>query len=91
MEKLIKERLDKVLLDHMGPALLQKAKNGEKVFFDLGDAGRPADPAQYCDSLDRVELIMAIEDEFEISIPDVDAVDLKSLEVIESYLIKHLV
>jgi len=38
------------------------------------------------DSLDTVELIMAIEDEFKIEIPDNDAETLKTVGELEKYL-----
>ena len=37
-------------------------KDSERLVSDLG-----------CDSLDHIELVMALEDEFEIEIPDEDA------------------
>ena len=39
------------------------------------------------DSLDIVELIMALEDEFEIEIPDEDAEKLSTVKDVQTYLI----
>ena len=41
------------------------------------------------DSFDRVELIMTIEEEFKIEIPDEDAEKLKSIEELIEYIDKH--
>ncbi len=42
-----------------------------------------------CDSLDLVELIMKIEDEFDIEIPEEEARGLKTVSDVVSYLKKH--
>ena len=41
------------------------------------------------DSLDHVEIIMALEDEFEIEIPDVDAEKLKTVQLVLDYIGSH--
>lgn len=38
------------------------------------------------DSLDQIELVMAIEDEFDIEIPDEDAENMKTIEDIRNYV-----
>ena len=42
-----------------------------------------------CDSLDLVELIMKIEDEFDIEIPEEEARGLKAVSDVVNYLEKH--
>ena len=42
------------------------------------------------DSLDTVEILMAIEEEFGIEIPDEDAENAKTVEDVTSYINKHL-
>ena len=42
------------------------------------------------DSLDQVELIMALEDEYDITIPDEDAQRLITVQDTVSYIDKHL-
>src|SRR5258706_9245492 len=41
------------------------------------------------DSLDYVEFQMALEDEFEFSLPDEDAVDLWTIEKVVTYVLAH--
>ena len=41
------------------------------------------------DSLDEVELVMALEDEFEIEIPDDDAEAVKTVQQAVDYITKH--
>ncbi len=42
------------------------------------------------DSLDQVELIMALEDEYDITIPDEDAQQMVTVQDAVSYIDKHL-
>lgn len=42
------------------------------------------------DSLDTVELVMELEDEFDLTIPDEDAENLKTVGEAMSYITKHL-
>ncbi len=41
------------------------------------------------DSLDVVELLMALEDRYEIAIPDEDVLKLKTVQDVESYIAQH--
>lgn len=41
------------------------------------------------DSLDVVELVMAIEEEFDIEIPDEDAESMRTLGDVEKYVVAH--
>ncbi len=42
------------------------------------------------DSLDTVELVMELEDEFDLTIPDEDAENMKTVGEAISYITKHL-
>ena len=55
------------------------------------DAGEVTPPAQFvqdlgADSLDTVELVMALEEEFDIEIPDEDAEKIKTVGEAVSYI-----
>lgn len=56
-----------------------KIKPESKIIEDLG-----------ADSLDTVELVMALEEEFNIEIPDEDAEKMSTIEDVIIYLDKHL-
>ena len=86
MTQTIRETLEEIFEAEMGPELLEKWKAGEKVFFAEEDADRPAPNVAFCDSLHRVEIIMAVEDRFGIEIPDAEANELVSLDQFEAYL-----
>ena len=61
----------------MGLTLLEKAIDGDKKALkeDLE-----------ADSLDAVELIMAVEEEFDIEIPDEKAAEIKTVQDIVDYI-----
>ena len=67
-----------------GSNIAELLRDGDRVFFDHGDAEKPEE--DYLDSLDRTEFAMAIEDEFEITVPDVIAADWKTLDQIAEYV-----
>ena len=54
----------------------EKVKLESKFIEDLG-----------ADSLDIVELVMAMEEEFDIEIPDEDAEKLKTVNDVQTYLV----
>lgn len=56
---------------------IDKINDNSKLVEDLG-----------ADSLDIVEMLMTLEDEFGISIPDEDAIKLKTIADIVSYIEK---
>jgi acyl carrier protein len=71
---LLIERLKKIIADNLGvkPSDIQ---NSDNFMEDLG-----------ADSLDLVEMVMNVEDEFEIEIPDSDMVDVNTPEKFIAYL-----
>jgi acyl carrier protein len=70
------ERIKKILVDRLG---IDESKITENSSF-LDDLG--------LDSLDIVELIMALEEEFDIEIPDKDAEKMKTVGDAIKYLDK---
>lgn len=74
----IEERITKIVSDHLAvkpDAVTTDAKFDE----DLG-----------ADSLDQVELIMAMEEEFECECPDDDAVKINTLGQATAYFRQHM-
>jgi acyl carrier protein len=74
----IEERLTKIVSDHLGvdPAHVTPAA---KLEDELG-----------ADSLDLAELTMAVEEEFELEIPDDDAEKFKTVGDFTAYVSKYL-
>lgn len=73
----VQERVIKVVGEQLGhPQGDVKMEN--KITDDLG-----------ADSLDMIELTMAIEDEFEMEIPDTDAERIKTVQDIVDYVVKQ--
>jgi acyl carrier protein len=69
------DRVKKILVDKLPDASEEKITPAASVTDDLG-----------ADSLDVVELLMAIEEEFSIDIPDEDAENLTTVEKIVAYI-----
>ena len=70
----IEARVKKIIAEQLGVDEAQVTN--EKAFVaDLG-----------ADSLDTVELVMALEDEFDIEIPDEDAEKLKTMKLVREYI-----
>lgn len=80
----VKNKLVGMIDQMFGPQIAEKANNGEEIFFDH-DEGRAPD-ADYLDSLDRVELVMACEEEFGVEVPDVIAKAFKTVDDAASYI-----
>jgi acyl carrier protein len=74
----IEQRVIKVVAEQLGVA--EADVKSSSVFVD--DLG--------ADSLDAVELVMALEDEFEIEIEDTEAEKLTSVQLAVDYLTKHV-
>jgi acyl carrier protein len=68
------EKIIKVICDKLG-VTADKVVPEAKFIEDLG-----------ADSLDQVELVMALEDEFSLEIPDEDAEKLKSVNEVLTYV-----
>ncbi len=71
----VQEKVKSIIVEQLGVDP-EKVKLEAKFIEDLG-----------ADSLDIVELVMAMEEEFDIEIPDEDAEKLKTVNDVQSYLI----
>ena len=74
----IEERVKKIVIEQLGV----KEEEVKSSSFFVNDLG--------ADSLDTVELVMALEEEFETEIPDEDAEKLTSVQEAIDYIIAHL-
>lgn len=70
----LEEKITKVIVEKLG-VTADKVVPEAKFVEDLG-----------ADSLDQVELVMALEDEFNLEIPDEDAEKLKSVIEVQNYV-----
>ena len=70
----IKEKVKSIIVDQLGVTEEQVTEEA-KFIEDLG-----------ADSLDTVELVMAFEDEFSISVPDEEAESLTSVGAVYEYI-----
>jgi acyl carrier protein len=77
MSLAIEERVHSIIADQLGVA--EEAIKPDSEF--IGELG--------ADSLDIVELIMAIEEEFEIEIPDEEAEKIRNVSDVVTYLKNH--
>jgi acyl carrier protein len=73
----IEQRVKKIVADQLGVAEAD-IKNESSFVDDLG-----------ADSLDTVELVMALEDEFEIEIPDEEAEKITDVQLAIDYAKAH--
>jgi len=71
----VQEKVKGIIVEQLGVDP-EKVKLEAKFIEDLG-----------ADSLDIVELVMAMEEEFDIEIPDEDAEKLKTVNDVQSYLV----
>ena len=74
----IEERVKKIVVEHLG--VEEEEVNPSASFVD--DLG--------ADSLDTVELVMALEEEFECEIPDEEAEKITSVQQAIDYVTAHL-
>jgi len=74
MSEDIKQKIAKVIVEKLGVTETQ-VKPEASFIDDLG-----------ADSLDTVELVMALEDEFDIEIPDEEAEKLKKVQDVIDYV-----
>lgn len=74
MSEDINQKITKVIVDKLG-VTADQVKPEAAFIDDLG-----------ADSLDQVELVMALEDEFDIEIPDEEAEKLKKVSDVIAYV-----
>jgi acyl carrier protein len=74
MAQVIEEKVKNIICDQLGVALGEVSMDS-KLIEDLG-----------ADSLDIVELVMAMEEEFEVEIPDEEAEKILTVKDIVAYL-----
>ena len=73
----VAERVKKIVVEHLGVDAA-KVTEGSSFIDDLG-----------ADSLDTVELVMALEEEFECEIPDEDAEKITTVQQAIDYVNSH--
>ena len=73
----IEERVKGIIVTQLG-VKAEEVKNESKFIDDLG-----------ADSLDTVELVMALEEEFETEIPDEDAENITTVSSAVKYIDEH--
>jgi len=73
----IEERVKKIVAEQLG-VKLEEVTNEASFVDDLG-----------ADSLDTVELVMALEEEFETEIPDEDAEKISTVQSAIDYVTAH--
>ena len=74
----IQERVKKIIIEQLG-VKEEEVKNESSFVDDLG-----------ADSLDTVELVMALEEEFDTEIPDEEAEKITSVQEAIDYVTKNL-
>lgn len=74
----IEARVKKIIIEQLG-VKEEQVTNEASFVEDLG-----------ADSLDTVELVMALEEEFEIEIPDEDAEKITTVQQAIDYITTHL-
>lgn len=74
----IEQRVKKIVAEQLGIAAAD-VKNDSSFVDDLG-----------ADSLDTVELVMALEDEFEMEIPDEEAEKITTVQLAFDYATSHV-
>jgi len=74
----IEERVKKIIIDQLG-VKEEQVTNDASFVDDLG-----------ADSLDTVELVMALEEEFECEIPDEDAEKITTVQQAIDYVSAHV-
>lgn len=77
-----KDRLITILTEQFGDSVANDAREGREIFVDHGRGW--ADGS--LDSLDKVEFVMAVEDEFHISVPDYAIRDFRLLDDVATFV-----
>ncbi|MEZ5505509.1 MAG: acyl carrier protein [Gammaproteobacteria bacterium] len=78
MSSNVEERVKKIVAEQLG-VKLEEVTNDSSFVEDLG-----------ADSLDTVELVMALEEEFETEIPDEEAEKITKVQEAIDYVLAHL-
>ena len=78
MNKELSEKIQKLVCDQLGVEK-SELKPDAALLDDLG-----------ADSLDVVEMVMALEDEFDLEIPDEDVEGIRTIGEVEGYIAKRL-
>ncbi len=78
MSNTIEERVKKIIIEQLG-VKPEQVTNEASFVDDLG-----------ADSLDTVELVMALEEEFECEIPDEDAEKITTVQQAINYIKEHV-
>jgi len=73
----VDQRVKKIVAEQLG-VNESEIKNESRFVDDLG-----------ADSLDTVELVMALEEEFEIEIPDEEAEKITTVQQANDYIVAH--
>jgi len=76
--KKIEERVKKIVVEQLGKKK-EEVQNDSSFVDDLG-----------ADSLDTVELVMALEEEFECEIPDEEAEKITTVQQAIDYIKEHI-
>lgn len=74
----VAERVKKIVVEQLG-VKDEEVRNDASFVDDLG-----------ADSLDTVELVMALEEEFETEIPDEEAEKIKTIQEAINYIESHM-
>ena len=74
----VEERVKKIVAEQLG-VKEEEVNNDSSFVEDLG-----------ADSLDTVELVMALEEEFETEIPDEEAEKITTVQLAVNYVSEHL-
>ncbi len=72
------ERVRKILVDQLGDIKEEEVTPQASIKDDLG-----------ADSLDVVEIVMGLEEEFEVTIPDTEAEKITTVQQIMDYVESH--
>ncbi|MFM5887298.1 MAG: acyl carrier protein [Dolichospermum sp.] len=73
------ERVKKIIIEQLSVDKPEKVIPGASFIDDLG-----------ADSLDTVELVMALEEEFDIEIPDEEAEKITTVQAVVDYIDSHV-
>jgi len=86
----IKQRVEKVFQECFGSESLEKFRDHPKPFTTHAEAADNPGASNLLDSLDLIEFVMALEEEFSVEIPDDQTEKLASLADVVTYLEDHV-